>query len=115
MGKKILLLIRSDPRKSALPAEAVRIGLGLASAGHVLEIVLSAHAPLLLTESPEDIVDGEQAMSYLETLRDYLPVLSIEKREGKKIDPSESPFKVDFVSKEMLAKRLAASQCFLAF
>ena len=62
----IVLIIRQDPRTSALPVEALRIALGLAAGENPSTVVLMGSAVLLLAEDTEEIVD-------LDILEKYLP------------------------------------------
>lgn len=61
----VLLLIRRDPRTSALPVEALRIALGLAAGEHPITVVLVGPAVQLLANNREEILD-------LDILEDYL-------------------------------------------
>ena len=62
----IVLIIREDPMKSALPVEALRIALGLAAGENPITVILMGPAVHLLAEESDDIVD-------LEILEKYLP------------------------------------------
>lgn len=62
----IVLIIRQDPRTSALPVEALRIALGLAAGENPITVVLMGSAVLLLAEDTEELVD-------LDILEKYLP------------------------------------------
>ena len=66
---KIVVLITVDPMKSHRAVEALRIALGLGShnEGKDIHIILSGHAPFLLSEDTSDIVDGD-------ILEKHLPV-----------------------------------------
>lgn len=62
----IVLIIREDPLKSALPVEALRIALGLAAGENPITVILMGPAVRLLAEETDDIVD-------IEILEKYLP------------------------------------------
>lgn len=62
----IVLIIRQDPRTSALPVEALRIALGLAAGENPITVVLMGSAVLLLAEDTDEIVD-------IDILEKYLP------------------------------------------
>ncbi len=62
----IVLIIREDPLKSALPVEALRIALGLAAGENPITVILMGPAVHLLAEETDDIVD-------IEILEKYLP------------------------------------------
>ena len=62
----IVLIIREDPRTSALPVEALRIALGLAAGENPITVILMGSAVHLLAEETDDVVD-------IEILEKYLP------------------------------------------
>lgn len=62
----IVLIIRQDPRTSALPVEALRIALGLAAGENPITVVLMGPAVQLLAEDTDEIVD-------IDILEKYLP------------------------------------------
>jgi len=110
-GKKVVILIQGDPRKSHRPCEGIRIALGLAASGHQLEVILSDHAPLLLTGSPEKMLDGELITRFLETIKDFSHTFFTDRKR-----PDEpGSHRIIPLTKEMLAQKISESDCFLAF
>jgi hypothetical protein len=65
MASTISVVVRDDPRKSHRPVEALRIALGLAAGDHDVTVVLLGHAPLLLTDDTDEIVDVDILEKYL--------------------------------------------------
>ncbi len=66
MKSQFLVLITSDPRTSPKPAEAVRIAAGVGSWGKVaVMIYLRAPAARVLSEFPDELVDGENFTRFL--------------------------------------------------
>jgi len=65
----------------------LRIALGLGTGDNPLTVVLLDHAPLLLSEDPEDVIDGE-------ILEKHVPVFK----------ECESPFVVGSVSRERFGR-----------
>ncbi|HIE66072.1 MAG: hypothetical protein ABGX83_00720 [Nitrospira sp.] len=113
MSKKILILIRSDPRQSHRTCEGVRIALGLAASGHQVELIFTEEAPRILENDIEDLVDGEIAMKYLTTLKEFIPVLYIDDAGAGGIDLSGSDYQIKPLSKEEIASKMAESDWFV--
>jgi hypothetical protein len=66
----IAVVLRDDPRKTHRPVEGLRIALGLSTGRNPLTVVLLDSAPLLLSEDPEDLVDGEILEKHLPAVKD---------------------------------------------
>jgi hypothetical protein len=66
----IAVVLRDDPRKTHRPVEGLRIALGLSTGSNPLTVVLLDHAPLLLSEDPEDLMDGEILETHLPAIKD---------------------------------------------
>jgi predicted peroxiredoxin len=115
MSKKALILIRSDPRQSHRPCEGVRIALGLAASGHQVELVFTEEAPRILEDDIEDLVDGELAMRYLTTLKDFISVFYIDDAGAGEIDLSDSKHQTQLLSKEEISSKIAGSEWFVRF
>ena len=114
--KKILLLIRSDPRESHRPCEGIRIALGLASGGHEVEVILShTSLPLLSDKADDTVVDGDLAIKYLSSLQEFMPILFLEEINLLQLDSGETPFKVVPLSKEKILTKITSADCFFTF
>lgn len=113
--KKIVVLIRSDPRVSHRPCEAIRIALGLASSEHPVEVILSETAPLLLTEEADEWVDGERTMQFLSSLNAFIPAFFIDEDSLGEVDLTEIEFDTILLTKEAIASKLSQTESFLTF
>ena len=69
MARSFVILVSSDPRTSDRPAEAIRIAAGV-GAWKTVEVTLYLRGPavLALSESPEELVDGDHFAQYLPIL-----------------------------------------------
>lgn len=115
MSKKAVLLIRSDPRKSHRTCEGVRIALGLAASGHHVELIFTEEAPRILEDDIEALVDGEFAMKFLPTLKEFIPVLYLDDAGVSGIDLSDSDYETMPLSKEEISLKIAESDFFARF
>jgi sulfur relay (sulfurtransferase) DsrF/TusC family protein len=70
MTPSIIVVIRDDPRKTGRAVEGLRIALGLSTGSNPLSVVLLDQAPLLLTEDPEEVVDGDILERHLPALKE---------------------------------------------
>ncbi len=78
----ILLLIRRDPRLSAVPVEALRIALGLAAGEHPTTVVLMGPAVQLLAANQEDILDLDVLETYLASCGHLqIPFILVQRQE----------------------------------
>ena len=66
----IAVVIRDDPRKTHRPVEGLRIALGLSTGPNPLTVILLDHASLLLTEEPDDLVDGDILEKHLPAIKE---------------------------------------------
>jgi hypothetical protein len=71
VSPSIVVVIREDPRKSGRAVEALRIALGLGTGENPLTVVLLDHAPLLLSEDPEDVVDAEILEKHVPVFKEF--------------------------------------------
>jgi hypothetical protein len=64
--KKILFIIRSDPRTSPRPAEAVRIAAGINPWNKAqIDLLFEGPAILALDPFPGELIDGDKFTQYL--------------------------------------------------
>jgi hypothetical protein len=112
-SNRVVVLIRSDPRKSHRPGEGIRIALGLAAGEHRVEVILSGNAPFLLTPQIEELEDGETAEKFLTTLKEYVDTFYVEKATA--VDLSDSDYPLTPVGPEEIAKKISDADCFLVF
>ncbi len=110
---KVVVLIQSHPRENHRACEGIRIALGLASGAHDVDVILVGPAPFLLTPEAEEWVDGEMALKFLATLKEFIPAFWVEQETP--IAFSETDYTVTRLSREDIAARLAAADRFVAF
>lgn len=115
MSKKIVVVLKSDPRVSHRACEGIRIALGLASGGHRLEIIFSKMTYLLLTETGDEMIDGERALQFLDTLKMFIPLFLINKAGAEEIDLTELDYETQLISREAFVSLISNSDCLLSF
>ena len=115
MEKPSLLLIKSNPLKSHRPVEALRIGLGLLSGEHRIQIVLMNEAPLLLGEDSEDLVDGEILHKYLPTLKELGQTFYVEETAFKSLDMDETDYLIESINETKIADLLREAHQSMVF
>ncbi len=69
MPPSVVVVIREDPQKSHRAVEALRIALGLSTGENPLSVILLGRSPLMISEDPGDIVDGEIMEKYLPSFK----------------------------------------------
>jgi len=69
MSKRIAVVISEDPYVTARPVEALRIALGLCAGDHETTVVLLGHAPRLLMEDTEEIIEVDILEKYLPSFK----------------------------------------------
>jgi len=92
MSKRIAVVISEDPRVTARPVEALRIALGLCAGDHETTVVLLGHAPLLLMEDTEEIIDADILEKYLPSFKHLSIPFLVEQEMG--IDAWSDDFSV---------------------
>jgi sulfur relay (sulfurtransferase) DsrF/TusC family protein len=114
MPPSIVVVIREDPHKTHRAVEALRIALGLSTGENPMTVVLLGQAPWLISEDPEDIVDGEILEKYLPSFKQLgIPfVLLSGSGSGFNLDPD---FKVSELSKEAIQSMVAGADRVLVF
>jgi len=110
----IIVVIREDPRKSGRAVEALRIALGLGTGDNPLTVVLLDHAPLLLSEDPEDVIDGEILEKHVPVFKEFeIPfVVRSGSRERFGLDPD---FSVQERSEPEIAALISRADRVVAF
>ena len=80
MSRRILFVVSGDPRISARPAEAIRIAAGIAAWKTVeVNLCLRDASVLALSETPEELIDGDHFIQYLPILREFSRPVYVEK------------------------------------
>jgi hypothetical protein len=94
--------------------EALRIALGLSTGENPLSVVLLGQASLMISEEPEDIVDGEIMEKYLPSFK-YLKIpFSVPIGTGVRFD-LDPEFDIRELSEEALRAAIVGSDRILVF
>ena len=114
MPPSVIVVIREDPQKTHRSVEALRIALGLSTSENPLSVVLLGRAPLLISEEPEDIVDGEILEKYLPSFKQLkipflVPVGTITQFD------LDLEFEVKELSEDAIRSTIASSDRVLVF
>ncbi len=115
MKKRAIILIDSNPRKTHLPCEGLRIALGLASSGHHVSVILAHHGIHVLSEETDDFIDEDRLLTFLPALKDAVPIFSVDEESVGEQDLSEIDCEVALLSKEAIASNIAEADCFFRF
>ena len=116
MKPKILLIVTSDPRTSARPAEAVRIAAGVGT-WKKADMLLYLHGPavLALGEFTDELVDDDNFSRYLPILRDQGRPVYVQKSAPELADLGESPLQCEELDAAGLAALVSQSNSVLRF
>lgn len=115
MTDPVLILISSDPRENHQAVEGIRIALGLIGNDFQVKIVLMDHAPLLLGEDNEDLVDGEILLKFLPSFKEMDQNIYIEERSPDIADLSRTEYPIESISMTQIARFLDHSKHLLVF
>ena len=114
MPPSIIVVIREDPQKTHRAVEALRIALGLSTGENPLVVVLLSQAPLLLSEAPEDIVDGEILEKYLPSFKHLKIPFVVPVGTGVRFD-LDPEFEIKELSEEAIRAAISTSDRVLVF
>ena len=114
MPPSVVVVIREDPQKSHRAVEALRIALGLSTGENPLSVFLLGQSPLMISEEPEDIVDGEIMEKYLPSFKHLKIPFSVPVGTGVRFD-LDLEFDVRELSEEAMRAAIAGSSRILVF
>lgn len=114
MPPSIVVVIREDPHKTHRAVEALRIALGLSTGENPMTVVLLGQAPWLISEDPEDIVDGEILEKYLPSFKQLGIPFALLSGSGSGFD-LDPDFKVSELSEETIQSMVAGADRVLVF
>ncbi|HYM36954.1 MAG TPA: hypothetical protein VES96_00975 [Nitrospiraceae bacterium] len=114
MPPSVIVVIREDPQKTHRAVEALRIALGLSTGENPLLVVLLGQAPLMISEEPEDIIDGEIMEKYLPSFKHLKIPFAVPLGTGAGIN-LDHEFEVKELSEEALRTVIANSDRILVF
>jgi sulfur relay (sulfurtransferase) DsrF/TusC family protein len=115
MPFSILFLIKTDPRKSLRPSEAIRMAVGLGTNKNPLSIILMGKAIHLLNFETEDLEDLETVERYLPILEEWKIPIYIEEGSLKEINTDGHHFELKGLSTEEMSRRLAQTDRIFVF
>jgi hypothetical protein len=111
-----LFVIESDPRRSARPAEAVRVAVGVGAWKKVeVTVYLRGAAVLLLGEEADGLMDGENYAQYMPVLRESGRPIYVQQGAAALGQLSREAGPFEEISDEQLASLAAARGCVLRF
>lgn len=116
MNPRLLIIVASDPRSSARPAEAVRIAAGVGAWQKVdTALYLRGPAVLALGEDTEMLVDGESFGHYLPLVAEPGGRLFVERGTSELAEVGGSQFQFEAIDATGLARLAAGSKAVLRF
>ncbi|HEX2055385.1 MAG TPA: hypothetical protein VHF07_02755 [Nitrospiraceae bacterium] len=113
MASRINVIVRDDPRTSHRPVEALRIALGLAAGDHDVTVVLLGHAPLLLSDELDDVVDADILEKYLPSFK-QLAIPFVMTANGSTV-PLQPGFSVTMQQPDKIQHLIATAEHTLVF
>ena len=114
MPPSVVVVIREDPQKSHRAVEALRIALGLSTGENPLSVILLGQAPLMISEEPEDVVDGEIMEKYLPSFKHLKIPFSVPIGTHTRFD-LDLEFDIRELSEEAIRSAISGSERVLIF
>jgi sulfur relay (sulfurtransferase) DsrF/TusC family protein len=114
MPPSVVVVIREDPQKSHRAVEALRIALGLSTGENPLSVILLGQSPLMISEEPEDVVDGEIMEKYLPSFKHLKIPFSVPIGTRARFN-LDSGFDVKELSEEAIKSAISGSSRILVF
>lgn len=111
---KVVVVIQADPGSSPLPAEGLRVGLGLATGPLDVEVVLRGEGVRCLAREPWDLVRGEELESNRVRLAGAGVAIHVE-RDPTRPAELDLSLAADLLDEAAAAERLAAADRILVF
>lgn len=116
MNPKVLFIIRGDPRRSARPAEAIRIAAGVGTWKKVdISVYLRGPAVLALSEYADEFVDEDNFTRYFPIIGEWARPIYAQRGAPLLTEIGQSPLKFEEISDEQLARLAAASDSVVNF
>ena len=113
---RVLVLVTSDPRTSARPAEAIRIAAGVGTWKKAdVELYLRGPAVLALGEFVDDLVDEDNFTRYLPIVGEWGRPVWVQKDAAELADLGESPVRHQAIDDHDLARKVASATSVLRF
>ena len=115
MDKEVVVLIKSSPQESHRPVEAIRIALGLVSGEHRVSVILLDKSLLLLGDTAEDLIDGDELEKYLLPLRELDQTFYVEREALERTKLPDSDYKIKPLSFQEISMLIARADRHLIF
>jgi hypothetical protein len=116
MNPKALVIITGDPRKSAKPAEAIRIAAGVGTWKKVdVSIYMRNEAVLALSEYADEFVDEDNYTRYLPIVKEFGRPIYVQQGAALLTELGESSFSFEEINDDRLAEIAAESNFVLRF
>jgi len=116
MKPSLLIIVESDPRSSARPAEAIRIAAGVGAWQKAdITLCLRGAAVLVLGEYTDDLEDGDNFSRYLPIIREWGRPVHVQQAEPLLHDLGEATLAFQPLDDAGLAALAARHTCILRF
>lgn len=116
MKRKALFILTTDPRRSARPAEAIRIAAGIGAWKKVeVSLYLHAEAVLALSEYADEFIDEDNYTRYLPLVAEWGRPIYVQSGAPELKNLGESPFHFEEISEDRLANLSAEAHFVLRF
>lgn len=114
--KNALFIIRSDPRTSPRPAEAIRIAAGVGTWKKVaISVYLREAAVLALSEYVDEFVDEDNYSRYLPIVGEFGRPVYVQKSAPLLREIGDPTLRFEEITDDQLAKLAAEHNCVLNF
>ncbi|HAB18225.1 MAG TPA: hypothetical protein PLX89_00480 [Verrucomicrobiota bacterium] len=116
MQPKLLVLVTSDPRTSARPAEAVRIAAGVGT-WKKAEVTLYLRGPAVraVSEFTDDLIDEDNFTRYLPIVGEFPRPIYVQRGAHELTEVGESPVKYAEISDAELVTLTSAATYVMRF
>ncbi len=116
MKPKVLFIISDDPRRSARPAEAIRIAAGVGTWRKVeIAVYLRDAAVLALSEYADEFIDEDNYTRYFPIIGEWGGPIYVQQGALLLRDLGDSALKYQEISDEQLARIAAESEYVVNF
>ncbi len=116
MKPQMLVVVTTDPRTSARPAEAVRIAAGVGAWKRAeVRLYLRGPAVLALSEFPDELLDEDNFSRYLPIIREFDAPVWVQRGAAELAELGEPAATFEEIDDEELARRIAGATSVLRF
>ena len=116
MKPSALFIVSGDPRRSAKPAEAIRIAAGVGTWKKAdITVYLRGEAVLALSDFVDEFVDEDNFSRYLPIVGEFGRPVYVQKNAPLLGELGESPLKFEEIDDHQLAQLAAQSSYVLRF